>query len=510
MPAPDRPDRPDRRALTAEIAAPTLTGVRSPLSGYPADGLDPLRLAAILRAADAGDGVAYLELAEAIEERDAHYLAVLSTRRRQVAQLEATVEAASDAPRDLAIADRVRAWLARDTLTDELFQILDALGKGISFTEIVWDRSAGQWQPARLEWRDPRWFRFDPVDLSTPLLLGADGQAQPLPWGKFIAARMPAKSGLPLRSGLARIAAWGWLFKAYTLRDWAIFVQTYGQPLRLGKWHQGASEEDRETLFRAVANIAGDCAAIIPETMQIEFVEARGTAQAADLYERRCDWLDRQISKAVLGQTATTDAIAGGHAVGREHREVQADIERADAAMLAAILNRDLIRPWVTLEWGADVPAPRLRLSRPRAEDRALLAETLARLVPLGLRVEESAVRDRLGFADPAPGAAVLAAPAPAPSSPGLMALQAEAAAGPAAHLAALAARLEAEAQPEVARLIGRIEAMLAAAGSLEEARAMLLAAYPALDAAPLAAALGRGLVAAHLAGRTAVEDTSD
>lgn len=499
---------PDRRTLTSEIATPTLTGIRSPLAGTPADGLDPVRLAAILRAADQGDGVAYLELAEAIEERDAHYLAVLSTRKRQVAQLEATVEAASDSPRDLEIADRLRAWLARDTLTDELFHILDALGKGISFTEIVWERSAGQWAPARLEWRDPRWFRLAPDDLATPLLVGEDGQARSLPWGKFIAARMPAKSGLPLRSGLARIAAWGWLFKAYTLRDWAIFVQTYGQPLRLGKWHAGASEEDRDTLFRAVANIAGDCAAIIPETMQIEFVEARGTAQAADLYERRCDWLDRQISKAVLGQTATTDAIAGGHAVSREHREVQADIERADAAMLSAILNRDLIRPWVTLEWGADVPAPRLRLARPRAEDRALMAETLARLVPLGLRVEESEVRDRLGFADPAPGAAVLGQPgAPAP---GLMALQAAAAPDPAAHMAALADRLEEEAQPAVAAMIGRIEAMLDAAGSLEEARAMLLAAFPRIDAAPLAAALGRGLVAAHLAGRAAVAEESD
>lgn len=497
----------DRRALTAEIAAPTLAGVRSPLSGTPADGLDPLRLAAILRAADQGDATAYLELAEAIEERDAHYLAVLSTRKRQVAQLEAMVEAASDSPRDLEIADRLRAWLARDTLTDELFHILDALGKGVSYTEIVWERSAGQWTPARLEWRDPRWFRLDPVDLATPLLIGDDGQARPLPWGKFVAARMPAKSGLPLRSGLARIAAWGWLFKAYTLRDWAIFVQTYGQPLRLGKWHQGASEEDRDTLFRAVANIAGDCAAIIPETMQIEFVEAKAAAQAADLYERRCDWLDRQVSTAVLGQTATTDAIAGGHAVGREHREVQADIERADAAMLGAILNRDLVRPWVTLEWGADVPAPRLRLARPRAEDRALMAETLARLVPLGLRVEESEVRDRLGFSDPAPGAGVLA-PLAAPAS-GLMALQAEAEPDPARHMAVLAARMEAEAQPAVEAMLGQIEAMLAAAGSLEEARAMLLAAFPRIDAGPLAAALGRGILAAHLAGRAAVQEDS-
>lgn len=38
--------------------------------------------------------------------------------------------------------------------------------------------------------------------------------------------------------------------------------------LRIGKWGTGASEEDKKTLFRAVSNIAGDMAAVIPDTMQ--------------------------------------------------------------------------------------------------------------------------------------------------------------------------------------------------------------------------------------------------
>jgi phage gp29-like protein len=59
----------------------------------------------------------------------------------------------------------VRDWLKRDELTDEIFDILDCLGKGYSFTEIIWDTSTGQWMPLRLEWRDPRWFRFDRNDL---------------------------------------------------------------------------------------------------------------------------------------------------------------------------------------------------------------------------------------------------------------------------------------------------------------------------------------------------------
>lgn len=559
------------RELLREVAAPTLGGVRSPMAGYPGDGLNPVRLAGILRAADAGDAVRYLELAETVEERDPHYLGVLATRRRSIAQLEIKVEAASDATADVEKADLVRDWLTRDELSSELFDILDCIGKGISFTEIVWAREGGRWYPDRLEWRDPRWFRWDRTDLTTPLLLEANGLEVPLPPFKFVFARIAAKSGLPLRSGLARLATWGWMFKAFTARDWAIFTQTYGQPLRLGKYAAGATEDDKGTLFRAVANIAGDCAAIIPESMMIDFVEPKSLSGASDLYERRADWLDRQISKAVLGQTTSTDAIAGGHAVSREHRLVQEDIERADARALAAILNRDLIRPWIDLQYGPQARYPRLTLTRPDAEDISRMAAALAQLVPLGLRVQSSEVRDRMGFDDPEKGAEVLqppllglpmalnaqgggseavqtdapggaAPPTPArdlkgfkrrkkggeqatgglaPSEPGCP--SAAPAAHPAlnarqpvpgpespvAHMAALAARAETELQPEVAALIERIEAMLEAAGSLEEAREMLLAAWPRLPVDGLAARLAEGLEAAALAGRLAVEDAA-
>ena len=49
---------------------------------------------------------------------------------------------------------------------------------------------------------------------------------------------------------------------------------------------------------------------------------------------------------------------------------MQEDIERADAkARLAAILNRDLIRPWIDLEFGPQKAYPRLRIARPDEED---------------------------------------------------------------------------------------------------------------------------------------------
>lgn len=526
-----------RTVLTEEVAAPTIGGVRSPLTGYPADGLTPDRLATILREADAGDPVRYLELAETIEERDPHYLAVLGTRRRAVSQLDITVEAASDSEEDIARADIVRDWLKRDEMQSEIFDILDCLGKGFSATEIIWGWDGQRYWPERLERRDPRHFRFDRADLTTPRMVTDDGQDVPLSAFKFIWATMPAKSGLPLRSGLARVASWGWMFKAYTQRDWAIFTQTYGQPLRIGKYSKDANEQERDTLFRAVANIAGDCAAIIPEGMVIDFVETGNLTASSDLYRDRADWLDQQISKAVLGQTATTDAVTGGLGSGKEHRQVQEDIERADARALSAILNRQLIRPWMELNFGHLSGYPRLVIARAEPEDVQALAGALAQLVPLGLRVSASEIYARLGLKEPAAGEAVLApqslhtppgAPQPDPLDGNrpvkrisgdfkrggdagrvLTALQAE---GPPAAksdgasesddpVAILADRLAQDARPLIGAMVDRIEAMVAAAGSLEELREMLLAGFPDLSSDELAALFGQAFLAAHLGG---------
>ena len=526
-----------RELLQREVAGPSITGVRSPFAGYPADGMTPVRLADILREADQGEPLRYFELAEIIEERDLHYAGVLATRKRSVAQIDITVEAASDDPEDVAKADRVRDWLKRDELADEMFDILDAIGKGVSFAEIIWDTSAGQWEPRRLEWRDPRWFTFARRDLRTPLLRGGiDGSqvASPLPAFKFIFAQIKAKSGLPVRGGLARLASWAWMFKAFTQRDWAIFTQTYGQPVRIGKFHEGATKEDKSTLFRAVANIAGDCAAIIPSSMEIEFVEAKNVTAGSELYLSRADWLDRQVSKAVLGQTTTTDAISGGHAVSREHRQVQEDIETADCKTVSAVLNRDLIRPWMVLEFGPQRRYPRLVIARPQSEDLKQLSDSLAQLVPLGLRVSQSEVRDKFGLSDPGATEQVLGqsaqtapiaptaqtgpnvtkpsqAPAPTPPAQPEVALQGEEGGAPAVHPATqIAQAMAREGEPAIAAMVGSIEAMLQNAADLGEFRMMLIEAFGELGGRKdLASAIAGGIIAAQAAGMSDAEDES-
>lgn len=500
----------------APKAAPQLHGYRQATAPQHVDGLTPWRMIAIHRAAANGDPQAWLELAEDIEERDPHYLSVLGTRRRQVTQLPMTVEAASDDKEHVKHADFIREWLKEGALDDCLFDMLDAIGKGFSVLEIEWSSTPRRIVPAAMTYRPQRWFTFDRTDGETVLLReGVSGE--PLSPHKFIIHRHKAKSGLTIRSGLARVASWAWMYKAFTAKDWATFTQNYGMPTRVGKFDRAASDDDKRVLWQAVANIAGDCAAIIPKEMEIDFVTVdKGTGAPGQLYEKRVDWLDRQISKLVLGQTTTTDAVSGGHAVSQEHRLVQEDIERSDARAVSTTVKRQVIRQIIAFNFGPQEVYPDFRIGRPDEVPLNDVVNAVEKLGPLGLTIEVSELRDRIGFSEPAPDAEVIGGrpPAPQPASPMLKGEPA-----PLEQLRHLVSRHASAPEPD---FVEKLTEQLAqdAAGAMAGLTAEIRAAFDAatdmqdlaqrlalmqLDPKALAEAMGRGLALANMTGRAAL-----
>jgi phage gp29-like protein len=105
-----------------------MTGVRNIYSVmHPSVGLTPEKLGAVLRQAEFGDPFLYLELAEEMEEKDLHYLAVLSTRKETVAGLQLAVRPASGEAADVRNAEMMRDMLLRVTmhLASVILEILD-------------------------------------------------------------------------------------------------------------------------------------------------------------------------------------------------------------------------------------------------------------------------------------------------------------------------------------------------------------------------------------------------
>ncbi len=523
--------------LREELSAATVTGVRSILSGHPEVGMDPVKLASILRAAERGDATRYLELAEAMEEKDLHYLSVLGTRKRAVAQLPITIEAADDTPEAEADAELVRQWLKRDTLEDELFDILDAIGKGFSVSEIIWEMSESQWWPKRLIWRNPNWFQFDRIDGETLRLRDGSAEGAALEPFKYLVHIHKAKSGLPIRGGLARAIAWIYLFKNYTLKDWMAFAEIYGIPFRVGRYDTGATDADRRALLRALSSMGSDAAGIIPKSTEIEFVDGKQSASDGSLFKNQAEYFDQQESKAVLGQTATTDAVASGlgGGLGNVHNNVRGDIERADAKQLAATLNVGLIPPMVMLNRGPRKAYPRAVIGREEAVDLKAMVEAAGPLIDRGLQVPAGWARKLLRAPEPKAGEEVLKpiAPAPAqtpqepaegapplpspatppekPSTALLEPLKPQADRKIALHSAGqpndadaidlfIGSQLEAW-EELVEPVIGPVEAMLADAADLAEAKDRLLGLIESDQADDLVQLLARGGFSARLAG---------
>lgn len=507
----------DKTALKTEIAAPALMGLRQAWTWRPLASLTPAQVAEILRRASMGDAHDFLIAAADVEEKDLHYRAVLQTRKLAVAGLPWDVQPADASRAAKKAADLARQVLEAIDLPELAVQMLDAVSKGYAVAEIVWQTDGPAWVPQAIAPREAHWFQFDRETGRELRLFDGTPDGAELPPYKFIFHSPKVVAGIPLMGGLARSALWAWVFKSYALRDWASFAELYGQPIRLGKYEAGATREDIAVLKRAVFELGSDAGAVIPAGMALEIVESGSKTASADLYQRLIEYLDRQVSKAVLGQTLTTDqGSSGSLAQAKVHNEVRADLMRADARALTATLARDLVAPLISLNM-PDAPLPHLRLIVEEPEDMAALADQLAKLAPLGMPIPQRWVREKWGIPEAAPGEPVLGAAAPDVPAEGLpqaanRRMQSAHAADDAEYASPVPAqtdRMEAEAAPAWADIMDAIRRMVEEAQSLEQLRDALLAAYGDLPTERLAEVMAMGFAAAELAGRYDVQQES-
>ena len=285
----------------------------------------------------------------------------------------------------------------------------------------MWGEADGLWKPYFV-WRDPKYFTFDFIS-RTELRLAELGtiDGTPLPPSKFIVHTPKQKSGIPVRGGFARFAAWAFLFKNYAIKDWASFLDVYGMPIRLGKYHPSATADERRKLLQAVMRIASDAAAIVPESMAIELLETKTAGSGASTsFEQLGRFLDEQMSKMILGQTMTVEN-GGSLAQAQVHNQIRIDLLQADARQLAVTINRDLIAWFVRLNFGDNAPIPRVVFPVAEPQDVAALSVALSQVVPLGLKVKADEVREKLGLTAPEQGDVILEQPKAPEPKPGAL-----------------------------------------------------------------------------------------
>jgi len=393
-------------------------------SMYPSEGLTPVKLAAIFKEADAGDVYRQAELFEEMEEKDTHLSAELLKRKNAVNSLDFDIvpyeEGArtSSAPKKgrPAKSDKV-AEFCRDVIfsmtsfEDALFDLLDAIGKGFAASWIKWEIVGGKAIVSDLEWIHQKRFTF--TDSIVPKLI-TDESAGGEEIGPFqvIYHRHKARSGYDTRAGLLRVCAWMYLFKNYSIKDWVAFAEVFGMPLRIGKYDQGASQDDKDALITAIQSLGSDAAGVISKNTDIEFVEAVKGATKENIYKALGDFCNKEMSKAIIGATLTTEVgEKGSYAASKTHNEVRLDLVKSDCWSLANTLRMQLLRPLVGFNFGWDTPVPWFRFDLQEPEDLKTLSEVYKNVIGFGQPVAAEHVSERFNIPLPEKGQSVLASP---------------------------------------------------------------------------------------------------
>ncbi len=495
-----------RESQTAKVGS-----LHGTFAGHPSRGLTPPRLARILESAEQGDVIAQHDLFLDMEEKDGHIFAEMSKRKRALLTLDWSIEP----PRNASAAEKKQAAYAEevirdlDNLEDLLLDMLDAIGHGFSCQEIEWELLGSEWLPKSFSHRPQSWFQTDRATRTQILLRdnSLDG-AELTPFG-WVAHIHRAKSGYLSRSGLHRVLAWPFLFKNFSVRDLAEFLEIYGLPLRLGTYPSGASDDEKATLLRAVLSIGHDAAGIVPEGMMIDFKEA--AKGASDPFQFMIEWCERTQSKAILGGTLTSqaDGKSSTNALGNVHNEVRHDLLEADAKQVGSTLTRDLVYSIITLNKGGIADRrrmPRFRFDTVEPEDIKTISESLPGLVDVGVRIPVSWANERLCIPIPGKGEPVLSRQKPETPPPSIAAATAALPAATATEepdeFDMFAEDLAGDWERVTDPLIAPIAALAAEVDSFEAFQARLPELIQGMDAGKLAEALAQGQFAARLWGR--------
>ncbi len=365
--------------------------------------IEPEWVAEMLRRHERGDTRSFLLLAARMEERFPRYLAVLGQRKAEVVASPIRVTPAGESDFDEQVAAEVQAIVDGDAFRLWLPDMLDALGKGYSIGEMVWQLVKGKFVPVEFRTMKPETLEFDERDGVTPMLRVASNTFEPLTAYKYITHTPNTRSGLPINQGMAKTVAYHYLMYVHAMKSYASYSEVFGRPILVGEHEPGASDKQINTLLDSMEAIGTDASVAIANNMKIRIERAAGAGlSGADRF-----WIDMvnligdEVAVAVVGQTMTS-SDGSSNAQAQVHERRLEKLTQGDAFGVSASLRKCLVRSYTDLNYGLDVPAPFLFLDAERGEDLVELAKGLGPLIDRGLQVEVREVLKRAGLPIPA------------------------------------------------------------------------------------------------------------
>jgi phage gp29-like protein len=352
-----------------------------------------------------------MDLANECRQKDCHLSAVLSVAEESIAGLQWKLTLPEGAR---AKDKRAMKWVERvlrslPGLRKLIAYLAGARYYGYDVNEIVWRKDAGKLIPAEFAHLSHRRFGYDPQsggfvlrDMGMPAA-GEDFRAK---WpNKFIVSHPRANGDAPQKEGLCRPLIWMTQFRVWTLSDWLRTAEMSWKPWRIGTYKSSnADVKDQDALETILQKLSTTGWAVKSDSMDIAIEWPGGTQSSKGTHAELSNVLCQEMSKAVLGQTETTQSSSSsGYAQAKVHDAVRRDVREAAAMQVAADLTRDLLTPLITLNF-SDVVVPSFEFLTQDPVDLAAFAKAVKDLVDSKLRIPSAWVRDNAGMPEPKPG----------------------------------------------------------------------------------------------------------
>lgn len=266
-------------------------------------------------------------------------------------------------------------------------QILNAPLFGFVVLEIVWKKQGNYLIPDKIEEKPQEWFFFD---LNNQLNLKKNFnpslgkyEGEPINPLKFLLIQHKPTYSNPYGERLLSRCFWPITFKRGGLKFWITFTEKYGQPFLFGKLPRGSNQDDIDNLLNALNNMVQDAVAVIPDDSSIDILEASKTS-SVEVFKQLLDFMNQEISKAILTQTLTTEVGDRGTYAASKTMETQLEkIQLADKRLVEATFNR-LINLIYTINFNS-IEKPKFILFQEQDVDK-ILAERDQILVNTGIK----------------------------------------------------------------------------------------------------------------------------
>jgi len=329
--------------------------------------------------------------------------------------------------KDIERNDFIEQILFELDIDQKLFNIMSAIEYGFSVSEIIYSvKSGGDYDGkiiiSDVKTRPPDSFQFETglTGHIEKLIQYQDMGERELPLEKFVIYSHNPEFGNPYGNSDLRAAYRSWFSKDIIVRFWNIYLERFGQPTVIGTYDTGVSTTAQSDLENVMENFQSKYAIKVPEGVKLDLLEATRRGDAG--YDLAIEKHNTMMARAMLvpDLLGFSEMKGGSYALGKKQVEVFIWVlERLRRELQETIINRQIIKKIMDLNYGDSKDYPEFRFRPLLVEDKNETIKNIVEIIKSGImpttKADEDYLREELNLPyrdeeqEPA---------APAPSTP--------------------------------------------------------------------------------------------